>query len=357
MSCYYFYLHLDSLPFFNRFSNESMEKASEGSPSQGKDERTTATVGIPVHDRNLTSEPSSNQPVKESPSHDRNKLNAPDTHKQQVTDTNSEGALTHNAKSQKKNISEKYEGDGRVENWPLNTETAENDLQKDSADDSSLTRSSTDENKICRSIAEPKTIADSDGVRVDVEVDIKLSTTAKEDNLGGDTVRDKLDGAEKLKAVSLSDSKLSVKRQANEDSSTECDSSRESSSEQSPVVNNSNTSSDADAADDIVKFQTDSGEPGDVLLNTGDRKFLCQKSVLCRRCPYFEAMFASGMKESDAKEVHLENVNSRYFQSLLNYLFMCHLDVSPSNVEGGVFLLSTEHCAECWYSAPPIIRL
>ena len=75
-------------------------------------------------------------------------------------------------------------------------------------------------------------------------------------------------------------------------------------------------------------------QPGDVVLNTGDKLFCCHRAVLTQHSPYFQAMFESGMKESQSGQICLEEVNSEHFKSLLDYFYTGDLDLAESNVQG-----------------------
>lgn len=90
----------------------------------------------------------------------------------------------------------------------------------------------------------------------------------------------------------------------------------------------------SESDDAVVHFAVDSGEPGDVTLDTGDQRFSCHKRVLCQHSLYFKAMFESGMKESRSKRVHLGDVDSKHLQCLLHYFYTGDLDVTELNVRG-----------------------
>ena len=84
----------------------------------------------------------------------------------------------------------------------------------------------------------------------------------------------------------------------------------------------------------IIHFTLASGEPRDVILDTGDRRFSCHKRVLRHHSLYFKAMFESGMKESHSEMISLRDVNSEHLQYLLDYFYTGTLGLSESNVQG-----------------------
>ncbi|KAL8598603.1 hypothetical protein ACOMHN_013486 [Nucella lapillus] len=95
-----------------------------------------------------------------------------------------------------------------------------------------------------------------------------------------------------------------------------------------PVVNGTHHSL-ASNGDSDFHFGKD---VGDVVIEAGGRRFTCHKQVLVQHGLYFEAMFASGMKESQLSEIRLENIAPEPLHGLLDYFYTGRLDLSPSNV-------------------------
>ncbi|XP_076463264.1 kelch-like protein 38 [Babylonia areolata] len=74
-------------------------------------------------------------------------------------------------------------------------------------------------------------------------------------------------------------------------------------------------------------------EPGDIIINTGDKRFCCHKRMLVQHSQFFRAMFDSGMRESLSGEIHLENTSSDVFRHLLDYFYTGQLDLTPCIVQ------------------------
>lgn len=98
------------------------------------------------------------------------------------------------------------------------------------------------------------------------------------------------------------------------------------------AVFNGNDSESSKITTEIFKLQT--GEATDITLNVGNKRFVCHKKVLTGKSPCFQAMFASGMRESQAECVTLSEANSESFQILLQYLYSGELPLCTSNIQG-----------------------
>ncbi|XP_044291385.1 kelch-like protein 35 [Varanus komodoensis] len=68
-------------------------------------------------------------------------------------------------------------------------------------------------------------------------------------------------------------------------------------------------------------------------LIAGGRRFPCNRALLASISPYFQAMFASGFKESVDGEVLLQDMNPAVLQSLLGYLYSGELSLSAETAE------------------------
>nr|KAG5705872.1 hypothetical protein BaRGS_030762 [Batillaria attramentaria] len=89
-----------------------------------------------------------------------------------------------------------------------------------------------------------------------------------------------------------------------------------------------------ESCDSVTDFSLVTGSPSDIILDTGDRQFLCHKSVLCTESVWFQAMFESGMKESRSDKVHLSDTDSEHFLILLKYFYTGELQLTQSNING-----------------------
>jgi len=71
----------------------------------------------------------------------------------------------------------------------------------------------------------------------------------------------------------------------------------------------------------------------DVEILVGDISFPAHRSILSSQSPVFEAMFGSGMKESQTGSVRIEDVDSDVFKDFLDYLYTGMLPPSVNNEE------------------------
>lgn len=85
------------------------------------------------------------------------------------------------------------------------------------------------------------------------------------------------------------------------------------------------------------KFYED-GEFCDVVLKAGDRTFNAHTTILVACCPYFAAMFRSGMAESLRGEVELRGVDPLALEAVLKMFYTGSITLRESTVQG---LLST----------------
>ena len=71
----------------------------------------------------------------------------------------------------------------------------------------------------------------------------------------------------------------------------------------------------------------------DVALRVGGREFQAHKVVLIARCPYFEAMFLSGMSESRQRVVDIQGINPDAFQVILRFFYTGSIQITKENVQ------------------------
>ena len=111
-----------------------------------------------------------------------------------------------------------------------------------------------------------------------------------------------------------------------------------------------------------------SGRHVDTTIHVDGRSFKCHRVVLCAMSRYFDAMFSSGMLESQAGEVFLHNAQPAAFDLILHFMYGKNIEVSADNVceilemssvyqipalqsKCEKFLakdLSTSNCLTCW---------
>jgi len=93
----------------------------------------------------------------------------------------------------------------------------------------------------------------------------------------------------------------------------------------------------------------------DLELCVEDEKFSVHKCLLAARCPYFRALFASGMQEAQRSEVQLHDVSARAMRSLLEWLYYDKFEGLVAGLEPalGVELLS----AASRLLLPSVLRL
>jgi len=82
-------------------------------------------------------------------------------------------------------------------------------------------------------------------------------------------------------------------------------------------------------------------DKSDVVLVLGKSKIHVHKAILMKRSEYFRAMFSSGLKESDAKEVKIE-ADEKLFRILLEFWYS---GKHPENIHSIAWsLLEVAHC-------------
>ncbi|KAI8781549.1 kelch protein 24 [Biomphalaria glabrata] len=71
----------------------------------------------------------------------------------------------------------------------------------------------------------------------------------------------------------------------------------------------------------------------DMTIAIEEKKYECHRAILCAFSSYFEAMFASGMKESISGIVKIEGTDSSLFESILDYIYKGSNVVNEENAE------------------------
>ena len=71
----------------------------------------------------------------------------------------------------------------------------------------------------------------------------------------------------------------------------------------------------------------------DVVLRVEGREFHAHKVLLIACCPYFEAMFLSGMSESRQKVVELQGIHPGAFQAILGLFYTGQISINNDNVQ------------------------
>ena len=71
----------------------------------------------------------------------------------------------------------------------------------------------------------------------------------------------------------------------------------------------------------------------DITIIIADHKYRAHRIVLTAASPYFEAMFLSGMSESQQDSVVLQNIDPAAFQAILNMIYDGQIIISVSMVQ------------------------
>ena len=71
----------------------------------------------------------------------------------------------------------------------------------------------------------------------------------------------------------------------------------------------------------------------DVVLRVEGKEFHAHKLLLIASCPYFEAMFLSGMSESRKKVVELKGIHPDAFQAILGLFYSGQISINSENVQ------------------------
>ncbi|XP_078612176.1 kelch-like protein 26 [Branchiostoma floridae x Branchiostoma japonicum] len=83
---------------------------------------------------------------------------------------------------------------------------------------------------------------------------------------------------------------------------------------------------------DISLLRPDLG-PSDLSLQVEDQVFPVHKSILEEKCDYFQAMFASGMRETTQDTITLQGISAPTFRTLLTFLYTADMDISGDVIQ------------------------
>ncbi|XP_062619992.1 kelch-like protein 24a [Saccostrea cucullata] len=78
----------------------------------------------------------------------------------------------------------------------------------------------------------------------------------------------------------------------------------------------------------------------DVIINVENQSFRCHRVILSSVSPYFDAMFSSGMKESNSMEISLHKTSSKLFHDILQYVYLGK-DIVKSDTVGDLLQISS----------------
>lgn len=70
----------------------------------------------------------------------------------------------------------------------------------------------------------------------------------------------------------------------------------------------------------------------DVIINVENHSFRCHRVILSSVSTYFDAMFSSGMRESNTMSITLHNIDSKLFEDVLQYIYLDKDIMSAENV-------------------------
>ncbi len=82
----------------------------------------------------------------------------------------------------------------------------------------------------------------------------------------------------------------------------------------------------------------------DVEILVGEESFGAHRSLLSARSPVFAAMFASGLKEAESGQVHIEDVDPVAFQHFLKFLYTGMFE--PSAIDKELFTVADKYQVE-----------
>jgi len=71
----------------------------------------------------------------------------------------------------------------------------------------------------------------------------------------------------------------------------------------------------------------------DITIICENSRFNAHKVVLAARCPYFKALFTSGMRESQMTEVKLTSTPADMWSKILDYMYTEEIEITPENVK------------------------
>ena len=72
----------------------------------------------------------------------------------------------------------------------------------------------------------------------------------------------------------------------------------------------------------------------DITIKVGPSHFPAHKIILASASEYFYAMFNSSMREANANVIELFDVDPKFVEILLNYIYMLEIEIDEENVQG-----------------------
>lgn len=84
---------------------------------------------------------------------------------------------------------------------------------------------------------------------------------------------------------------------------------------------------------DALRGQRSLGKFCDVTFLVGSRRVWAHRNVLSASCPYFQAMFDSGMRESREDVTRIEGVDADALECVVDYFYSAEMPLDCGNVE------------------------
>ena len=71
----------------------------------------------------------------------------------------------------------------------------------------------------------------------------------------------------------------------------------------------------------FASFPENESWNSDVIINCNGKVFNCHKFILGARSPVFNAMFQADMKEGNAREVNIDNLDPKVLGDMLQFIY------------------------------------
>ena len=96
------------------------------------------------------------------------------------------------------------------------------------------------------------------------------------------------------------------------------------------------------------KSMFDSGYASDIMLHVSGREFKAHRNILGSRSPYFKALFASSMRDSNSRDLKITDTEPDVFEQLLSWIYAGEVDNDALQVEHMLeHLLMSANLYEC----------